>query len=846
MIMLGPVWDVIATVTNVIELVITGSKLAISVWLALGGIIFVIRLVSFAIDIMLINFIGKIYDYFRMILDGKLFNDAVIDAVMKNVYIFIGVILLFRLMLVLIKYIINPELISDGKAGANQLVKRVIIGVAGITLIPSIFNFINDFQVAILSDGVIQRIIIPDDIMQTVKKKEQNAGKYIGTYVFAGFINPSTKASAATKQSYKIALKKGDLTSINPVEGGLMNVAGYEYNYFFFLSTFILGYVLFLMLKYCLDLVGRMFRMFLYQLLAPIAMIEYMINGADDGVFKTWKTAVISTYCMMFVRVFAIWFVVFVMTLMSGDLPKDTYVTGTLLNEDDMLLRAIIIVALLAFMMDLPKLIGSIFGLDLEQEGSATGLLNSIKGGAGKILGAGLAAGGAIAGGIASGAKGGLGSLNQAAVNRASKKPFNATKLGQSKFGQSKFGQLLGNKVYGKNGLSANAAGKFGTLKTTGAKTISSVGSGVIGAAAGISQYTNSAYSGYTKVDKDVKDEIKSNKAKKEQEAHDKREEEYRTNQEEHNRRQEEHNRVQEEYNRNRELDRVARLVEETSSATATIDEKTTTAAEMIVTGKMEKINMPELEAKIQGVLDQSTLTPETKQKAIVETITQEANNVGMTVEKREIEQMVNTSYSSTSTGSQITASVIPQMETKEIENTKVEIRPHIAQTDGHRVMTTVETQHRDIFDEVHNVSNNVSTMATNTENINRNVNTVATNTENINRNVSTVATNTENINRNVSTVATNTENINRNVNTVATNTENINRNVNTMATHTERIDQNVDRVVNTTQKIDRHVRDVRDTVEDRSDALSQNMNRHSRLIRDSIDDRRSLDEGDN
>ena len=29
MIMLGPVWDVIATVTNVIELVITGSKLAI-------------------------------------------------------------------------------------------------------------------------------------------------------------------------------------------------------------------------------------------------------------------------------------------------------------------------------------------------------------------------------------------------------------------------------------------------------------------------------------------------------------------------------------------------------------------------------------------------------------------------------------------------------------------------------------------------------------------------------------------------------------------------------------------------------------------------------------------------
>ena len=50
--------------------------------------------------------------------------------------------------------------------------------------------------------------------------------------------------------------------------------------------------------------------------MAPIAMVEYMINGSDDGVFKSWKSAVLSTYCMIFVRVMAIWFVVFVTMLM--------------------------------------------------------------------------------------------------------------------------------------------------------------------------------------------------------------------------------------------------------------------------------------------------------------------------------------------------------------------------------------------------------------------------------------------------------------------------------------------------------------------------------------------------
>lgn len=494
MIMMGPVVDIVATVQNVIDLVMDAAKLGLSSWLLIGGgIIYVVRFISFYIDLLLINFIGAIYDYFTMLLDGTMFNEEVVSAVMKNVYVFIGVIVFFRLVMVLLKYIVNPELVSDGKIGATNLVKRVIIGMAGIILIPTIFTFANNIQVAFLKDQVIQKIIIPEDLIEVSKKKVDNAGRYIGTYVLGGFLNPSSGAPANIVKEYDLAIKKGDLSSIDVNDGALLvwGWGGYKYNYFVFLSTFVLGYVLFLMIKYCLDLISRLFKLFVYRLIAPIAMIEYMINGSDDGVFKNWKTAVLSTYFLLFVRVFALWFVVFVMTLMTGDLPDDKYVTGSLLATNDNLLRALIIVALLGFMMDLPKLIGNIFGLDLEQEGSASGLLNSIKGGFAKIAGAGLTMGGAMVGGAIGAAKGGIGSLNA----WGAKKTTNA-----------------------KNKATMQArADKLGTWSTTGRDSVKAATSGVIGAAMKTNQYTASAYGGYSSVMKEANEAPKKEMEKAKQ-----------------------------------------------------------------------------------------------------------------------------------------------------------------------------------------------------------------------------------------------------------------------------------------------------------------------------------------
>ncbi|MBE6151399.1 MAG: hypothetical protein E7162_06280 [Firmicutes bacterium] len=462
------------------------SQLSVIIWFFSGGWKFVLRTIGFDIDTLLVNVIARVYEYFLQVLNGDMFNEDVVNALLKNVYVFIGVIMFFRLMMLIIKYLINPDLVGDNKIGVNALVKRVIIGLMGIIFIPTLFDLALDLQAHILQDNIIQQVIVPADMLDAVKEKQKDGGKYIGTYVLAGFISPGENASSKTKTEYENALADGDLSGLSTLKKDGFLVGEYEYDYFYLLSTFCLCYVLYILIKYTLDVITRFLRMLMYQMLAPIAMIEYMINGADDGVFKAWKTGILGTYFMLFIRVLALWFVIFITVLMTSD-KNNLYVKGSLLASDDYLLRAFIIMAVIGFMMDLPKLVGQVFGLDFEQEGNAGGLLKQV---GGMVKGAAM---GAIAmGGAAVGGAIGTG-----------KAAFGATKAGK-KWDQA------------KKDVAQKKPGLMGTLNASKAGM-----SGILGAAMNSNQFTGAAtrgYQGVTQQQQQQADKAKADEAKREEE----------------------------------------------------------------------------------------------------------------------------------------------------------------------------------------------------------------------------------------------------------------------------------------------------------------------------------------
>jgi len=501
---------VVNFISNGLELIgnlLTAAITEILTYMFLGGWKYVFRAVSFFFDTQLVKLIGTVFSYFNQLLTMEMFNEELMSELLRNIYVFIGVIMFFRLMMLVIKYLINPDMISDAKAGVASLIKRVIIGCCGILFIPTIFDLANDLQVAILEDGIIQQLIIPRDMIEQMEDKINQGGHYIGTYVLAGFISPNSNASKSDVNQFNLGVQQGDLSNVDINEGGFLTQK-FKYDYFFFISTLALGYVFYYMLKYCIDIAGRCFKLLLYKLIAPIAMIEYMINGSQDGVFKQWLTATISTYAMLFVRILAIWFVLLVTTLMGDD--GGAY-AGELLTNNDYFLRAIIIIALLGFMMDLPKLVGQIFGLDLEQEGSASGVLKQVGGMVKGAAFAGLAVGGAVAASGTSAIKGlqkfgnENGGLARGLINKGKGLGKSLSSIKNNPGAALK--ALTPNNLMKK---ASDATSKFN--QAVGGKA-------VLGAAMASNQFTKAAYGGYQEVTGEQKREEEKAKAKKREDA---------------------------------------------------------------------------------------------------------------------------------------------------------------------------------------------------------------------------------------------------------------------------------------------------------------------------------------
>jgi len=151
------------------------------------------------------------------------------------------------------------------------------------------------------------------------------------------------------------------------------------------ICAFILLYVIF---SFCLDLGIRAVKLAFYQLMAPIPILLRILPN-NDKIFSNWLKVTFATYMEVFIRLVVIYLVVFFASHV-GDLQ-----IGSLTN----LAKAIVILGLVTFAKQLPKLLSEITGIDSGN--MKLGIMEKL--GAGGALAVGALAGGALLGGLRSG-----------------------------------------------------------------------------------------------------------------------------------------------------------------------------------------------------------------------------------------------------------------------------------------------------------------------------------------------------------------------------------------------------------------------------------------------------------
>lgn len=357
------------------------------------------------LDGWLYGFIETLYKVFLILSRITLFGEDDIAPFIRRVYMIIGVVMLFLLSYNLLTNIVNPE--GKGKETAGKTIFNVVKAVILLALVPTIFDFAYQLQEALLSHNTIGKIIMGTGSQYSGASKTSEeilnaGGTNMALGVLQAFIVPTDNKEASETQiegSTRNLQNVWDdistendfsiLTDIAPASAAEGSARTVEYHYV--LSTLAGFVVIYLLLSYCLALGIRVFKLAFYELIAPIPIMASIIPNKKDMLGK-WISLTLTTFLEVFIRIailyFAVYILEFVGTRLEGFLASLGVYGGLKLT-----IKAILIMGMLAFVKEAPKLIGDVLGIDSSN--MSMGISERLKSGGA------YAAGGFLAGMVA-------------------------------------------------------------------------------------------------------------------------------------------------------------------------------------------------------------------------------------------------------------------------------------------------------------------------------------------------------------------------------------------------------------------------------------------------------------
>ena len=345
------------------------------------------------------NLVATVFELFSMLSKVTTIDKNVYGNIIENFYLLIGVVMLFIIAFYLLKAMINPDDNKETSSG-GKIVKNFITSVIILLILPTIFNFAFSFQFAIVDYNTIGRMFGYNNSADTMA----SAGNSMANSVFTAFFTPSREqcptgdfdecAKDITSGEDKLSTvisnvnKTGYFTSYSKFGD---NVAKNEIDFNFLIALIAGLYLVYVIFSFCLDLGVRLVKLVFYQIIAPIPVFLRVVpEGKLSNTFNDWVKITITCYLEVFIRLFIIFFGVYLISAFTSNEGL-----GSFLNVGSgflgLMAKVIIILGVITFIKQAPKLIGDIFGFDSSN--MKLGLREKLA--AGGLFAAGAAVGGA-------------------------------------------------------------------------------------------------------------------------------------------------------------------------------------------------------------------------------------------------------------------------------------------------------------------------------------------------------------------------------------------------------------------------------------------------------------------
>lgn len=347
------------------------------------------------------------------------FDGDLLERFSKRIYVFIAIIMIFKVSFSIIQYIINPDAFTDKERGIGKVIQGIIFSLTCLALLPYLSKFSYKFQHFIVDNQYVERIILgineqldkPTQIelkkslsfrvlnafirpniseisqfsydggVYTCNKSEPmfevDSNNQIGAYNdgFGKCINNisnhklrniqknnETCTSCDTGDLYNFAWKHSDYSVLLDLINDKNKNDAYIFDYKLIISTIAGVFIVIMYLNFCIDLAIRSVKFGFLQLIAPIPIISMVDpKSSKSGMMSKWLKATISTYTGLFIRIAVVSFVIVVMQLVFNE--NQVQANGTEAND---FIKIVILFGAFLFAKEAPKLIADITGIDLK------------------------------------------------------------------------------------------------------------------------------------------------------------------------------------------------------------------------------------------------------------------------------------------------------------------------------------------------------------------------------------------------------------------------------------------------------------------------------------------------
>ena len=330
--------------------------------------------------------------------DVNIFSNGQYNKFMDRIYALIGVFMLFKVIITLLGYLVNPEKIADKNEGLSKIIGRIIVSICMLAGLPFLWNLI--FGENVVNDKSLTEIMV-ESVPRLIIGRQSNKD---GIKEVSG-----TAAENLAWTTYNIVFHNKDGSMITDCGGEVctikwavdnVNNAGetndvYKYDYIPFLGMVIGIVMAFIMIGIAIDVAIRIFKLFILRMIAPIPIISYILpkSTKDGGTFNNWVKTLISTWADLFIKLGIIYFVLYMIDelVLSHNPITGADVTGFRYIA----IMTFVIIGLLFFARQAPKFITDLLGIK-NSKGSVG--LGGVLAGAGALIGGAGLTGAAMAG----------------------------------------------------------------------------------------------------------------------------------------------------------------------------------------------------------------------------------------------------------------------------------------------------------------------------------------------------------------------------------------------------------------------------------------------------------------